>query len=234
MQILLIEDDKRLADLIKSGLEKKGFTVATAADGDDGLKMGLDNRFNLIISDIMLPGKSGLEVSRLIRKSRPGIPILMLTALGTTDDKVEGFDAGADDYLVKPFEFRELHARVRALMKRAERLADDKDSGNHRLEYDEITMDLNAKAVNRNSVELNLTPREFNLLEFLMRNPEKVLSRDQIAREVWDTHFDTGTNFIDVYINYLRKKIDKPFDHRLIHTKTGMGFVLKRKKKKKN
>lgn len=182
----------------------------------------------------MLPGKSGLEVSRLIRKSRPGIPILMLTALGTTDDKVEGFDAGADDYLVKPFEFRELHARVRALMKRAERLADDKDSGNHRLEYDEITMDLNAKAVNRNSVELNLTPREFNLLEFLMRNPEKVLSRDQIAREVWDTHFDTGTNFIDVYINYLRKKIDKPFDHRLIHTKTGMGFVLKRKKKKKN
>lgn len=206
MQILLIEDDKRLADLIKNGLEKVGYNVTTAGDGDAGLKLGLENRFDLIISDIMLPGKNGLEVSKLIRKSRPGVPILMLTALGTTDDKVEGFDAGADDYLVKPFEFRELHARVRALAKRAERLAGDKDSGENKLEYDEITMDLNAKTVIRNSVELNLTPREFNLLEFLMRNPEKVLSRDQIARDVWDTHFDTGTNFIDVYINYLRKK----------------------------
>jgi len=202
----LIEDDKRLADLIKNGLEKVGYNVTTAGDGDAGLKLGLENRFDLIISDIMLPGKNGLEVSKLIRKSRPGVPILMLTALGTTDDKVEGFDAGADDYLVKPFEFRELHARVRALAKRAERLAGDKDSGENKLEYDEITMDLNAKTVIRNSVELNLTPREFNLLEFLMRNPEKVLSRDQIARDVWDTHFDTGTNFIDVYINYLRKK----------------------------
>jgi len=206
VQILLIEDDKRLADLIKNGLEKVGYNVTTAGDGDAGLKLGLENRFDLIISDIMLPGKNGLEVSKLIRKSRPGVPILMLTALGTTDDKVEGFDAGADDYLVKPFEFRELHARVRALAKRAERLAGDKDSGENKLEYDEITMDLNAKTVIRNSVELNLTPREFNLLEFLMRNPEKVLSRDQIARDVWDTHFDTGTNFIDVYINYLRKK----------------------------
>ena len=233
MQILLIEDDKRLADLINNGLEKAGYSVTTAGDGDTGLKMGLDNRFGLIISDIMLPGKNGLEVSKLIRKSRPGVPILMLTALGTTDDKVEGFDAGADDYLVKPFEFRELHARVRALGKRTERLSGDTGSGENKLVYDEIKMDLNAKIVTRNSVELNLTPREFNLLEFLMRNPEKVLSRDQIAREVWDTHFDTGTNFIDVYINYLRKKIDKPFDHRLIHTKTGMGFVLKRKKKKK-
>ncbi len=202
----MIEDDKRLADLIKNGLEKVGYNVTTAGDGDAGLKLGLENRFDLIISDIMLPGKNGLEVSKLIRKSRPGVPILMLTALGTTDDKVEGFDAGADDYLVKPFEFRELHARVRALAKRAERLAGDKDSGENKLEYDEITMDLNAKTVIRNSVELNLTPREFNLLEFLMRNPEKVLSRDQIARDVWDTHFDTGTNFIDVYINYLRKK----------------------------
>ncbi len=202
----MIEDDKRLADLIKNGLEKVGYNVTTAGDGDAGLKLGLENRFDLIISDIMLPGKNGLEVSKLIRKSRPGVPILMLTALGTTDDKVEGFDAGADDYLVKPFEFRELHARVRALAKRAERLAADKDSGENKLEYDEITMDLNAKTVIRNSVELNLTPREFNLLEFLMRNPEKVLSRDQIARDVWDTHFDTGTNFIDVYINYLRKK----------------------------
>lgn len=148
----------------------------------------------------------------------------MLTALGTTDDKVEGFDAGADDYLVKPFEMRELLVRIRALLKR-----NQKNSGNISgiLAYADLEMNLHTKIVKRNQQQINLTPKEFKLLAYLMQNPDRVLSRVEIADKVWETHFDTGTNFIDVYINYLRKKIDRNFDHKLIHTKSGMGFILK-------
>jgi DNA-binding response OmpR family regulator len=148
----------------------------------------------------------------------------MLTALGTTDDKVEGFDAGADDYLVKPFEMRELLVRIRALLKRSNKTANN--SGNI-LKYADLEMNLHTKIVKRSGQEISLTPKEFKLLEYMLQNPERVLSRVEIAEKVWNTHFDTGTNFIDVYINYLRKKIDREFDKKLIHTKSGMGFILK-------
>lgn len=228
MEILLIEDDSRLAGLIRSALEQNDYGVTIAYDGETGLKMALQSNFDLIISDLMLPGMNGLQVVSRIRAVKDSIPILMLTALSTTDDKVYGFEAGADDYLVKPFEFRELFARIKALLKRAGNAREETRS--HLLEYDEIQMDTNSKTVFRAGVELNLTPKEYNLLEFMLKNPRRVLSREEIAAEVWDTHFDTGTNFIDVYINYLRKKMDKPFSHKLIHTKSGMGFQLKRKK----
>jgi len=225
IKILLIEDDKRLAKLISEGLRNNGYNVAIASDGDEGKKRALIGDWDMVISDIILPGTGGLDLCRELRKRKPLIPILMLTALGTTDDKLEGFDAGADDYLVKPFEFRELYARVKAILKRAGNKSEGKLS---KLEFEGIIMDTAAKIVSRDGREVDLTPKEFNLLEYMLRNPMRVLSREEIAREVWDTHFDTGTNFIDVYINYLRKKIDKPFNDKLIHTKSGMGFILRK------
>jgi DNA-binding response OmpR family regulator len=224
MHILIIEDDHRLAELIQRGLEEQGFITTLAYDGLSGKKLALQNNYNLIITDIILPKLNGLDLCREIRESKPDIPIIMLTALGTTDDKVEGFDAGADDYLVKPFEMRELLVRIRALLKRHHKTANN--SGNI-LKYSELEMNLNTKIVKRNETEISLTPKEFNLLKYMLQNPERVLSRVEIAEKVWDTHFDTGTNFIDVYINYLRKKIDKNFDKKLIHTRPGMGFILK-------
>jgi DNA-binding response OmpR family regulator len=165
-----------------------------------------------------------MELCKTIRSEYPELPILMLTALGTTDHKVEGFDAGADDYLVKPFEMRELIARVKVLLKRS--LSDNNKLSNL-LEYADLQMNVHTKSVIRDGREISLTPKEFHLLEFFLKNPERVISRNEIAEKVWDTHFDTGTNFIDVYINYLRKKMDKDFSRKLIHTKSGMGFVLK-------
>jgi DNA-binding response OmpR family regulator len=224
MKILIIEDDQRLAELIQRALEEQGFTTALAYDGLSGKKLALQNNYDLIITDIILPKINGLDLCKQIRESKPDIPIIMLTALGTTDDKVEGFDAGADDYLVKPFEMRELLARIRALLKRQNKTV--KHSSNI-LRYDDLEMNLHTKVVKRNQTEINLTPKEFKLLQYMLQNPERVLSRAEIAEKVWDTHFDTGTNFIDVYINYLRKKIDKNFDKKLIHTRPGMGFILK-------
>ncbi len=224
-KILIIEDDQRLAGIIRRGLEEEGFETMVAYDGEMGLKLAYSNDFSLVVSDIVLPGINGLDVCRKIRRAKPEIPLLMLTALGKTDDKVEGFDAGADDYLVKPFEFRELLARIRALLKRAGTRQPAPDPV---LKYADLEVNTERKEARRAGQEISLTPKEFNLLEYLMRNPERVVSRSEIAENVWDTHFDTGTNFIDVYINYLRKKVDKPFDQKLIHTRTGMGFVLMR------
>ncbi len=226
MNILIIEDNLRVSELIQRGLEEQGFKTDIAYDGLSGKKLALQNNYDLIITDIILPKIDGLDLCKEIRQTRPDTPIIMLTALGTTDDKVEGFDAGADDYLVKPFEMRELVARIRALLKRYNR--DAKQTGNI-LKYADLEMNLHTKIVKRDNVEIDLTPKEFNLLVFMLQNPERVLSRTEIAEKVWDTHFDTGTNFIDVYINYLRKKIDKQFDSKLIHTKSGMGFILKAK-----
>lgn len=222
-KLLLIEDDERLSSVLKKGLEEKGMYVEVAYDGHMGLRLFENNEFDLLIIDLILPGINGLELSKAIRKSNPKIPIIMLTALGTTDDKLEGFDAGADDYLVKPFDFRELFARIKSLMKRADLSSVIID---HKLSFENIEMNGQTKQVYRAGHEINLTPKEYKLLEFFLSNPEKVLSREEISREVWGMDFDTGTNFIDVYINYLRKKIDKPFDQKLIHTKLGMGFIL--------
>ncbi|HLV40634.1 MAG TPA: response regulator transcription factor [Brumimicrobium sp.] len=224
MKILIIEDDPRVAELIQRGLSEQGFVPTLAYDGLSGKKLIDQNEYKLVITDIILPKMDGLDLCKHIRETQPEVPIIMLTALGTTDDKVEGFDAGADDYLVKPFEMRELLVRIRALMNRQKNAGET--TGNV-LKYADLEMNLFTKIVKRNEIEINLTPKEFNLLKFMMQNPDRVLSRVEIAEKVWDTHFDTGTNFIDVYINYLRKKVEKGFDGKLIHTKSGMGFILK-------
>lgn len=223
-RILIIEDDQRVAELIKRGLTEQEFNCDVAYDGLLGLKMILHNEYDLVITDIILPKMDGLDLSREIRSLKPDIPIIMLTALGTTDDKIEGFDAGADDYMVKPFEMRELIVRIRVLLKRYKNNAAVSGS---LLKFHDLEMNLHTKIVRRNAIEISLTPKEFKLLEYMIQNAERVLSRNEIADKVWDTQFDTGTNFIDVYINYLRKKVDKDFDKKLIHTKSGMGFVLK-------
>ncbi|NBA75591.1 response regulator [Emticicia sp. ODNR4P] len=224
MDILVIEDDLRVSELIKRGLEEQGFSATVAYDGVMGKKLALQHPYELIITDIILPKMDGLELCKHLREANLEIPIIMLTALGTTDDKLEGFDAGADDYLVKPFEIRELMARIRVLLKRQSKTS---QTFSNLLKYDDLELNLQNKTVKRGEIDINLTPKEFKLLEYLLQNPERVLSRTEIAEKVWDTHFDTGTNFIDVYINYLRKKIDKGFEKKLIHTKSGMGFILK-------
>jgi DNA-binding response OmpR family regulator len=227
MNILLIEDDNRLGELIKRGLEEQGYKVTPAFDGEMGKKLALSNDYDIIITDIVLPKINGLDLCREIRNTKPGVPIIMLTALGTTDDKVEGFDSGADDYMVKPIDLRELYVRIRVLLKRNS--GKTKEQGSL-LKYADLIVNLQTKIVTRAGRELNLTPKELRLLEYMMQNPERVLSRNEIAEKVWETTFDTGTNFIDVYINYLRKKIDKDFTEKLIHTKSGMGFIFKKDK----
>lgn len=223
IKILVIEDEKRVADLLKIGLEENGYQVLVAYDGEMGWRLFQSNDFQLIISDIILPKLNGFELCQKIRKADKEIPILMLTALGTADDKLEGFDVGADDYMVKPFDFRELLARVRVLLKRR---AVAKVDVVKEISYADLYINLERQEVTRNGEPIKLSPKEYNLLVYLVENAERVVSRVEIAEKVWNTHFDTGTNFIDVYINYLRKKMDKNFEVKLIHTKPGVGFIL--------
>ncbi len=224
--VLVIEDDRRLATLLRTGIEEAGYQVLLSYDAEMALRLIQGgNEIALVVSDIILPGMNGLELCKRLRSSHPGIPVLMLTALGTTDDKLEGFDAGADDYMTKPFDFRELIARIGALLKRSSR-----NEGTARqpriLRYADLTMEVDRHECSRAGQEIKLTPKEFSLLQYLMENAGRVVSRVDIQENVWNTHFDTGTNFIDVYINYLRRKVDKDFDVRLIHTKPGIGFML--------
>lgn len=221
--ILIIEDDKRVADLLRTGLEENGYRTMVAYDGAMGLRLFGTNEFHLVLSDIILPKMDGFELCKEIRRINAGVPILMLTALGSTDDKLEGFDAGADDYMVKPFDFRELTARIRALLRRK---PDAAAAEPEELTYADLHIDLKRKEVSRGGVPIRLSPKEYNLLIYLTENAGRVVSRTEIAGKVWNTHFDTGTNFIDVYINYLRKKIDRDFDTKLIHTRPGLGFIL--------
>jgi DNA-binding response OmpR family regulator len=225
MQILVVEDEERVAVPIKRGLEELGFATTITANGTIGLKMALSGSFDLIITDILLPGINGIDLCRSIRKEFPDIPIIMLTALGTTDDKVEGFDSGANDYLVKPFDFRELYVRIRELLKRSH--AAGGTTKKILLSAGSLEMNTRTMIVKRGDQEINLTRKEFKLLEYMLSNQGRVLTRAEIAENVWETAFDTGTNFVDVYINYLRKKIDKGFDKKLIHTRPGIGFILK-------
>lgn len=222
-RILIVEDEKRVADLLKIGLEENGYQVLVAYDGAMGLRLFQSNTFQLVISDIILPKMDGFELCKEIRKVDDRVPILMLTALGAADDKLEGFDVGADDYMVKPFDFRELTARVRVLLKRH---AVSTEVLVKQIAYADLFINLERQEVTRNNVHIRLSPKEYNLLVHMVENAEKVISRVEIAEKVWNTHFDTGTNFIDVYINYLRKKIDRDFDVKLIHTKPGVGFIL--------
>lgn len=222
-KILIVEDEKRVADLLKIGLEENGYQAMVAYDGAMGLRLFRSNTFQLVISDIILPKMNGFELCREIRKTDDRVPILMLTALGAADDKLEGFDVGADDYMVKPFDFRELTARVKVLLKRH---ATSDNALVKQIAYADLSVNLERQEVTRNNIYIKLSPKEYNLLVYMVENAEKVISRIEIAEKVWNTHFDTGTNFIDVYINYLRKKIDKDFDIKLIHTKPGVGFIL--------
>lgn len=222
--ILVVEDDERVSELIRRGLAENGFTTDAAYDGLSGKKLALQNDYALVITDIILPKMDGLELCKELRRSKPQVPVLMLTALGTTDDKVEGFDAGADDYLVKPFEMRELLVRIRALLKRSQTATMTNSNGI--LQYADLILNGHTKTAQRGEAAISLTPKEFKLLSYMLQHAERVLSRTEIAQKVWDTHFDTGTNFIDVYINYLRKKVDKDFEPKLIHTRPGMGFIL--------
>ncbi len=225
MRILIIEDEDRVALPIKKGLEELGFSATIATDGLTGEMLALSEPFDLIITDILLPKINGLELCKYIRQELPDIPIILLTALGTTDDKVEGFDSGANDYMVKPFDFRELHVRIRELLKRSK--AQGGGVKEVVLTAGDLEMNLRTKIVQRNNKEINLTRKEFKLLEYMMNNQGRVLSRAEIAENVWETSFDTGTNFVDVYINYLRKKIDKDHEYKLIHTRPGIGFIFK-------
>lgn len=222
MKVLLIEDDPKVAAFIKRGLEEQTYEVEQAYDGTFGIKLALQQEYDVIILDVILPNRSGLEVCREIRLQNQQVPILMLTALGSTDDKITGLDAGADDYLTKPFEFKELLARIRALTRRGT----DNSTG-EKLSIADLEMDVAKKAVNRGGKPVSLTAREFALLHYLLRNKGRVVSRVDIIEQVWETSFDTGSNVIDVYINFLRKKIDKDHPNKLIHTLVGMGYVLK-------
>lgn len=222
MKILLIEDEPKVSAFIKKGLEEQTYEVDQAYDGFYGAKLALEQEYALIILDVILPRMSGVEVCKTIRQQNSTVPILMLTALGSTDDKILGLDSGADDYLVKPFEFQELLARIRALTRRS-----FEPVGTEVLRVADLEMDVQRKTVHRHSTPISLTAREFSLLQYLLRNKGRVVSRVDIIEQVWETSFDTGSNVIDVYINFLRKKIDKDFSPKLIHTLVGMGYVLK-------
>lgn len=221
--ILVVEDEPKVASFVKRGLEENGFSCKIAFDGLMGKRMFDAGDYDLIILDINLPYKNGFELCKEIRSSDQKIPVLMLTALGTTEDKLSGFDSGADDYLVKPFEFRELLARIRSLLKRVSVA----ETGGNILTLLDLKVNLNTYEVTRSEKKIDLTQKEFALLVYLLRNKEKVVSRMDIAENVWDINFDTGTNIIDVYVNFLRKKIDKDFSQKLIHTQTGIGYILK-------
>lgn len=223
MRILLIEDELKTIQSLQQGLEEQNWTVDAATDGDTGLRFALENTYDVIVSDIIMPGTSGLEICRRLREKEIKTPFLMLSALGHTDDKVTGLEAGADDYLSKPFEFREFLARVKALARRPAANARPENV----LRFSDLEQNLDAKTVRRAGKEILLTPREFALLEFFLRNAGRVLSKTEIAEKVWDVDFDTGTNFVEVYVNYLRNKVDKGFEPKLIYTQFGQGYVLK-------
>lgn len=224
MKILIVEDNSRVSGLLKRGLESQQYQVYISEDAEDAIVLLNKITFDLAITDIMLPKMNGIDLCKLIKQQYPDLPIIMLTALGTIDEKIEGFDAGADDYMVKPFEIRELYVRIKAILQR--RSTKNKEAYLNDLEYHDLKIDKKFNRVFRNGTEIELTPKEFKLLVFLVSNAERILTREEIAENVWGNHFDTGTNYIDVYIAYLRKKIDKNFDHKLIHTKPGVGFIF--------
>ena len=221
MRLLLVEDENKVASFIKKGLEEEGYAVDHTPDGKIGLMMGLDGVHDLIILDINLPGKDGLSVLKELRQKKVTIPVLLLTVRAAIEDKVIGLDTGADDYLTKPFAFQELLARIRALLRR------QAEAEPPLLQIADLTLDPSRRLVFRGNKKIELTSKEFALLDYFIRNTGRVLTRTMIAEHVWDYNFDTMTNVIDVYVNYLRKKIDAGREPKLIHTVRGVGYVLK-------
>jgi heavy metal response regulator len=222
MRLLVIEDEKKVASFIRKGLEEEHYAVDTAEDGETGLYMAEVNEYDLIVLDLMIPKIDGIEVLKRIRAGKNNVPILILTARDSVEDRVKGLDSGCDDYLTKPFAFVEFLARVRALLRR------EKVEKEPFLKVADLTLSLVTHKVTRSTKEIELTSKEYALLEYLMRNPDKVLTRAMISEHVWDYHFDSLTNVIDVYVNYLRKKIDKDYEPKLIHTIRGVGYMMKR------
>jgi len=223
-RILLVEDEMKIADTLKQGLVENGYTVDVAYDGLTGLHFAEKNAYHLIVLDINLPGIDGFELCKRIRTRSEEVPVIIVTALSSLNDKIEGYDAGADDFIIKPFEFKELLMKTRVLLKRVWSPATQTGIV---LRAGDLEINLDTKEVKRGETDIKLTAKEFQLLEYLVRNKNRVLSRADIAVNVWDIDFDTNTNVIDVYINYVRNKVDKPFDQKLIQTQVGMGYVLK-------
>lgn len=223
-KILVIEDEQKIADTLKLGLSENGYAVEVAYSGDVGWKLFQSQPFNLVVLDINLPGINGYELCKRIRARNSNVPVIMLTALSSLNDKIEGYDAGADDYIVKPFEFKELLMKTRVLLKRT---SSQNIPVGTVLRAGDLEMNLDSKEVKREDTPINLTAKEFQLLEYLLRNKNRVVSRADIAINVWDIDFDTNTNVIDVYINYVRNKVDKPFEKKMIQTQVGMGYILK-------
>ncbi|HEY8897876.1 MAG TPA: response regulator transcription factor [Niastella sp.] len=226
MKILLVEDEAALAGMLNKGLKEAGYEVTVAPDGLIGHEMAVKNQFDVLILDIMLPGLNGMQLCKQLRRQQIDTPILMLTALGTTENIVAGLDSGADDYLVKPFHFAELEARLRTLARR-------KLSGNNAptdlLQMGAVTLNTSTRTASLNGEPVNLTATEYRLLEFMLQNRGRVLSRMELLENVWGIDFNMSTNVVDVYVNYLRKKIDTNPDQKLIHTMIGMGYILKEK-----
>lgn len=222
-KVLLIEDEPGLVSVIIRGLSESGVEISVAGDGALGLEMATKHAFDLVILDILLPGMNGIQVCRELRKKDPNIPVLMLTALGSTENIITGLDSGADDYLVKPFKFAELEARMRSLIRRSSAPA----VVSTKVEIAGLEVDLSSKTAKRYNKPINLTATEYRLLEYFIKNQNKVLSRIHILENVWNIDFNMGTNVVDVYVNYLRKKVDNEHSTKLIHTVFGMGYIFK-------
>jgi len=223
MKLLVVEDEPNLLSIIRKGLSENNNEVSVAMDGRTALEMIQNHTFDVIILDIMLPDINGIEICRRLRAAKNFVPILLLTALGTTENVVTGLNAGADDYMAKPFKFSELQARISALARRSSQ--DNKP--NDTIIIDDLEIDGRSKSVKRNGESIVLTAKEFKLLYYLAKNAGNILSREQLLENVWDINFDMNTNVVDVYINYVRKKIDKPFQNKLIHTMKGLGYVIR-------
>jgi DNA-binding response OmpR family regulator len=225
-RILIVEDEKKIADTLKIGLNENGFDAEVAYDGTIASRMFKDNRYDLVLLDINIPGINGYELCRNFRSANAQIPVIMITSLIGLNNKIEGYNSGADDYLVKPFEFRELLLKIKVFLKRT---PSRQPAEKGLLKAGNLQLDMDSKIVTRGDKVINLTAKEFLLLEFLLKNKNKIVSRRDIALQVWENDFDTNTNVIDVYINYLRNKVDKHFDQKLIYTQVGMGYILKDK-----
>ncbi len=220
MRILVVEDEKKILSFVRKGLEEQGFVVDACDNGDDGFSMAMTHSYDALVLDIMLPGRDGLSILRTLRENKNKIPVIIITARGEVSEKIEGLDLGADDYLVKPFYLEELIARLKSVWRRSS------GQGLSILQVSNLRLDLMTREVQRGESKIDLAPREFSLLEFLMRSPGRVLTRTQIIEQVWNYHFDSDTNIVDVYIQRLRRKVDDDFDEKFIQTVRGVGYRL--------